>query len=200
MSLAQKAWTRVSMHHAVLAWLGAERSTNVAAVLSQFPTMLWALGLSQLLDHADLNSAEENRARLRIMYLIRNVFVLEIPPDTEWYEVRTLTDAELSELHTVNHAGWNNAADRNELRNVAARKPIQLNAPPSNWDTPILWGHDRTGPFTIVEGNNRLTAYAGSGHSGLDIPVLVGLSAMRCHWHLLDNAPLLIYDLIVKQP
>jgi hypothetical protein len=198
MSLSQKAWTRVSMHHAVLAWLRAERGTNVALALGQFPEMLWASGLSQLLDHPDLNNPEENRARLRIMYVIRNVFVLEIPPDTEWFEVRNLNDAELSELHTVNHAGWNDLADQNELRKVAARKPIQLSALPSNWETPILWGHDINGPFTIVEGNNRLTAYAGSGQSGLDIPVLVGLSAMRCHWHLLDSAPLLIYDLIVR--
>jgi hypothetical protein len=198
MSLAQKTWTRVSMHHAVLAWLRAERDTNVSRVLAQFPVQVWGPGLTELLDHANLGEAEENRARLRLIYMIRNVFVLEIPPDTEWYEVRTLTDADLDELHVVNYAHWNDPADKNELLKVAARKPQPLRAPPSSWDTPILCGHDRNGPFTVVEGNNRLTAYAGSGQSGLDIPVLVGLSPMRCHWHLLDNAPLLIYDLIVK--
>jgi hypothetical protein len=105
MSLSQKAWTRVSMHHVVLAWLRAERGTNVALALSRFPETLWASGLSQLLDHPNFNNPEENRARLRIMYVIRNVFMLEIPPDTEWFEVRNLNDAELSELHAVNHAG-----------------------------------------------------------------------------------------------
>ncbi|WP_316176124.1 hypothetical protein [Bradyrhizobium sp. SZCCHNRI1073] len=198
MSLAQKAWIRVTMHHVILAWLRAERNTNVAAALSRFPWLLWAPGISKLLDSPDLNDSEENRARLRIMYLIRNVFVLEIPPDTEWYNVRSLTDSELSELHTVNYQTWNDPADQNELRNVAARKPLVLNELPSKWETPILWGHDRNGPFTILEGNNRLTAYAGSAQSGLDIPVLIGLSPMRCHWHLLDRSPLLIYDLIMK--
>jgi hypothetical protein len=34
--------------------------------------------------------------------MIRNVFVVEIPPDTEWYEVHSLTDKELAELRVVN--------------------------------------------------------------------------------------------------
>lgn len=161
--------------------------------------LLRASDVSQLLDNPDLNNAEENRARLRILYLSgRYVFVLEIPPDTEWYDVRNLTDADLSELHTVNFGDWSNPADRNDLRTVAARKPLELKALPSEWEPPILWGHDKKGPFTIFEGNSRLTAYAGSGRSGLNIPVLIGLSAMRCHWHLADSAPLLIQDLIVK--
>jgi len=196
--LAAKKWTRVSMHHAVLAWLRAERDTNVPKYLWQFPQLLWGPGLSALLDHANLNDVEENRARLRILYVIRNVFVLEIPPDTEWFEVQSLTDGELTELHVVNYAEWNDPGDKNELAKVAARKPSPLRAPPSSWETPILWGHDRNGPFTIIEGNNRLTAYSGSGQSGLDISVLIGLSPMRCHWHIFDRTPLLIYDLIAK--
>lgn len=41
-----------------------------------------------------------------------------------------------------------------------------------------LWGHDRSGPYTILEGNNRLTAYESTGRTGkLSLPVLVGLSA-----------------------
>jgi hypothetical protein len=85
MSLDAKQWTRVSMHHVVLAWLRSERDTNIQRILAQLPALLWAPGLSQLLDHANLNDSEENRARLRLLYLIRNIFVLEIPPDTKWY-------------------------------------------------------------------------------------------------------------------
>jgi hypothetical protein len=52
------------------------------------------------------------------------------------------------------------------------------------------------GPFSILEGNNRLTAYACSTHSGLNTPVFVGLSPMRCLWHLVDRTGPLMQDLL----
>jgi hypothetical protein len=129
------------------------------------------------LDQPNLDDPEENRARLRLFYLTgRCVFIVEIPPDTEWYVVHDLTDNELGELHVVNYQEWNEPEDKNELMKVAARKKIPLREPPSAWQPPILWGHSPTGPFTIIEGNKRLTAYAGSGQSDLRIPVVVGRS------------------------
>lgn len=44
---------------------------------------------------------------------------------------------------------------------------------------PILWGHDKGGPFAILEGNKRLIAYTAGARAGIDIPVLIGLSSMR---------------------
>ncbi len=88
---------------------------------------------------------------------------------------------------------------KNELPKVAARKKLPLRVAPSSWERPILWGHDRNGPFTIIEGNNRLTAYAASGQSGLNIPAFIGLSTMRCVWHLSDNSGFLMQDLILRQ-
>jgi len=127
--------------------------------------------------------------------MIRAAYFVEIPPDTEWYEVDALTDAELSELHAVRHQDWIDQADRNELSKVAARKRLPLRLQPSNWFPPILWGHDRSGPFTILEGNKRLTAYAGSGQTGLRIPVYVGLSSLACVFHFPDNCQVLMQDL-----
>jgi hypothetical protein len=188
MSLAQKTWTGTSLHEVVLAWLRAERETNVAQALSTLPAAIWFPGLSNLLDRPNLSDPDENRARLRILHLIRNIFIAEIPPDTTWYEVHNLTDKDLNELYVVNFPGeWNDRNDSNELVKVARRKQIVLRALPSVWQPPILWGHDRNGPFTIIEGNKRLTAYAGSGQSGLNIPILVGLSPMSCVWHILDH-------------
>jgi hypothetical protein len=170
-----------------------------ATILSAFPVALWSPGLSKLLDQPTLNDPEENRARLRLFYLTgRHVFFVEIPPDTEWYEVHNLTDNELGELHVVNYQEWNDPGDKNELAKVAARKKIALRRPPSAWDSPILWGHNNAGPFTIIEGNTRLTAYRASGQSGLSIPVLIGLSPMQCVWHILDNCGFLMEDLIRK--
>jgi hypothetical protein len=206
MSFAQKNWRPVPMHAVVLAWLRAERPA-VANRLAQLPELIWVSGLSALLDRADLTDAEENRARLRLLYMIRNAFVLEIPPDTSWYRVDTLTDEELTELHVVNYHDFNDAADQNQLMSVVARKNIieerrreriEPRTQPDDWEMPILWGHAQSGPFSIIEGKRRLIAYAASGQSGINIAVLVGLSPMRCYLHLPDNAPVLMYDLIAR--
>jgi hypothetical protein len=127
--------------------------------------------------------------------LVRNVFFGEIPLDTEWFDVRFLTDHELTEVHAVNFPNWTDPGDNNELEKVAARKEIELIASPEMWETPILWGHDQRGPFTIMEGNNRLTAYVGSRQGGINIPVFVGLSRLQCIWHVFDKCGFLAYDL-----
>jgi hypothetical protein len=36
------------------------------------------------------------------------------------------------------------------------------------------------GPFTIMEGNNRLASYAFSDRTDLDIIAFIGLSPLRC--------------------
>ena len=100
----------------------------------------------------------------------------------------------------MNYHEWTDPADQNELVKVGARKHFQLTNPPSEWGSIVLWGHAKQGPFTIIEGNHRLTAYVGGGGVGLDIPVLVGLSPLKCHWHILDASPLLMQDLIPKGP
>jgi hypothetical protein len=179
MSLKAKEWTPVPLHKVVLAWLRAEREKLVHPPND----------VAELLDAADIIDADQNRKRLRLLYGYRYPLLLEVPPDTEWFEVARLTDAEIPELRAINHQEWTDADDQNELAKVAARKRLPpLRSEPSSWESPILWGHDRTGPFTILEGNNRLTAYARSGRACLDIPVLVGLSPLKCHWHLLDGA------------
>lgn len=199
MSFAQMRWTRISIHRVVLAWLRAERNTNVARQLSAVPALVWSPGLAHLLDDPDFNSPDENRARLRLLYMIRSLFLVEIPPDTAWYEVRNLTDDELGELRAVNYGDWTDPTEQNRLDRIAARKQLSLQVQPQNWDPPILWGHHRNGPFAILEGNNRLTAYAGSGRRDLDIPVFIGLSPMACIWHISDRCSSLMQDLVRRQ-
>jgi hypothetical protein len=186
MGLADKHWTPISVHNVVLAWLSAEREK-----ISQLHVP------NSLLDNANLNDAGQNRERLRLFYLVRSPIFLEIPPDTEWFEVHYLTDSELPELHAINHQAWNNPGDKNELPKVVARKVTKLLATPKSWKPPILWGHGRHGPFTILEGNNRLTAYVGSGQNGISIRVLVGISPLSCVWHILDHCDYcLLQDLL----
>jgi len=198
MSLAQKNWSPASIYKVVWAWLAAERDTRVAGLLSSLPAAVWSSGLSTLLDNPNLDDPEENRATLRLLYMIRNPIIVEIPPDTAWYEVHNLTDSELAELRVINSGDWTDPTEKNEIAKVAARKRLALRAPPCSWVPLVLWGHDRNGPFTILEGNNRLTAYAGSGRSDLNIPVFVGLSPIACVWHILDNCRFLMQDLFQR--
>jgi hypothetical protein len=110
-----------------------------------------------------------------------------VPGTTKWYEVRALEDAHLNELRVIGHCGWDDRRDANELSAVAGRKPATLASSPQTWDPLVLWGHTADGPFTILEGNNRLVAYAsGRSKPGLGVPVFVGLSTDPCHWHLPD--------------
>jgi hypothetical protein len=188
MSLVSKQWQLVPIHHVILPWLRAERTTNLRNRLL-LPEAVWKLAVDPLLDKADLNDPEENLARLRFIYVMRNVFFTEIPVDTEWFEVLNLTDQEIPELRAVKHQDWTDpqGQDSNELEKVAVRKQIDAIAPPSVWEAPIPFGHDRSGPFTIMEGNKRLTGYVRSGQKGIDIPVFVGISKLKCLWHFGDN-------------
>lgn len=187
MSLASKMWTPASLHEVVLAWLQAERHEVARRVQGS-----WA----PLLDVPDLSDAGHNRERLRMMYAIRSAFFLEIPPDTQWYRVENLTDAELSELSLVNHATVTDNANTCDLLKAAPQLNWPLKAPVSNWNAPILWGHSTAGPFTILEGNHRLAAYVNSRQTGLDIPVFAGLSMIACIYHRPDNSGPLIRDIL----
>jgi hypothetical protein len=113
LSLTNKKWTRVSLHKVVLEWLRAEQNTNPNLIqqFSATPSLR-----SLLEDNADLNAPDDNRVRLQLIYLARWIFLLEIPPDTRWYEVRNLTDEAVGELRAVNYHEWTDPGDKNELQ------------------------------------------------------------------------------------
>lgn len=187
-------WKPVSYRVVVLEWLRAERKKVPVALLMHLRTA--QEDFARLLDNPDLCSAGENRLRLRFLYGIRSMYVLEIPPDTKWYEVRNFRHEHTKVLYAVNNRAWNDPEDRNELYKVAARKRLAIKKQTSLWERPILWGHDRNGPFTIIEGNHRLSAYVFSGQTDLNISVLVGISPLKCHHHAPDRSGPLLFDLI----
>jgi hypothetical protein len=191
MSLAGMIWKRVTVHDVVAVFLRSEPH-QLAGVLSPAS----AVRLMPMITSPNTSDPQENHARLRLLHLIRRALIGEIPPDTRWYEVRNLTDNELPELHVIARSVWDAPGqDNNELRHVAARKPRLLSSQPSSWPPPILWGHDKAGPFTIIEGNNRLVAYAGTAARGIAIPVLIGLSPSLCLWHIFDQCGVIAHDL-----
>jgi hypothetical protein len=178
MTLAAKNWLPISIDEVVLAWQRAERHW-----FSNDPHS--TAHLDAFLNSPDLEDADQNRERRRLLDLIREPLLRWIPADTEWYRVDSLT--EFGELRAIFSAPWTDLArDRNELLLVGRRRNLALTSDPASWDMPILWGHQKQGPFTIIEGNKRLAACADSGKA-LNIVVLVGLSSLTCRWHLPDR-------------
>jgi hypothetical protein len=187
MSLVNMEWNRVSVHEVVAEFLRGERF--------KFERLLPSAEMA-LIDTPNISDPRENHARLRYLYCSRGSLIGEIPPDTRWYEVRNLTGEELSELHVIARCGWDHSGDKNELFRVALRRPSVLTSQPSSWARPILWGHAKAGPFTVLEGNNRLIAYASQAQQPpLMIPALVGLSPTPCCFHIFDPPDVIANDL-----
>src|SRR6266513_1936205 len=82
MSLANMAWNRVSVHEVVAEFLRGERH--------RFEHSLPSAEMA-LIDSPNISDPRENHARLRYLYCSRGRLIGEIPPETQWYEVRNLT-------------------------------------------------------------------------------------------------------------
>jgi hypothetical protein len=199
MPLSDREWVSVSVHEVVLAWLRAERG-----IYFQTHQIGGEQNAAILLDRPDLTNTDHNRDRFKILNTTRHLFIGELPPDVDWYRVTSMTNDDLHQLHAVYYDGWNDPSGRddNNILTVARRQePITLMTSPDLWESPILLGHSKNGPFSILEGNHRLTAYVQSGQTNLDIPVYIGLSQLKCYWNILDHPTYpLIQDLVFSHP
>ena len=194
MSLSDKDWRRVRIHRVVSEFLLAE----FHRVRGFLPQDLWTLVTSP-----NLGDSRQNHIRLSALCYCRAELIGEVPPDTIWYEVSDLTAEELPELRVIARCGlWTDEAGRNELPYVAQRiqrKDVDFATDPRSWSAPILWGHDRTGPFTILDGNHRLLAYLRSVNPPpISVRAMVGLSPTPCFWHIHDVCGKLCNDLWSK--
>lgn len=175
--LENQSWRVVTIHAVHLAFARAEWHRLPGTTHAD----------RRLIDSANLADSAENERRRQLLYGFRAPLLQRVPSDTVWYEVRYLEAGHLGELLAIGRCGWDDAADHNELLKVATRRPLTLNTPPAKWSEPILWGHSRSGPFTILEANNRLVAYSRIlTPPVLKVPVYIGLSSSRCVWHLPD--------------
>jgi hypothetical protein len=148
-----------------------------------------APGDANLVTVPDLVDAAQNERRRQLLYSRRGPLLDQVPGSTEWFEVRYLERGHLHQLRAINHRHWTRpGVDNNEVLKVAHRMRIPLLRQPTDWAPPILWGHTRNGPFTVLEGNNRFVAYAAVRHQiALRVRVYVGLSAEPCCWHTPDH-------------
>lgn len=184
MPLADKHWSQVTPEEMTAAYLRAERTAVTDSKLQ--------ILLNNALEASEFYHPYWNTIRSTLLHGIRGPLLAQVPTDTTWYKVSRLTDDDLQELRVIGRCGWDDPQDQNELAKVAARRPAALPSNPETWPAPpILWGHDKAGPFTILEGNRRLVAYAAtSPPPATAIDIIIGLSPTPCYWHLQDSVPL----------
>jgi len=179
-ALADETWTSATSAEVCLAFLRAEWD-KVPEITGWHDR--------GLIDAPDLRDGRENSLRRLILGSWREPLLAQIPADTLWWLVRSLRHTHTAELLVIASDDWRDPIDRNELLNVAQRRGEALRIPPTEWSPPILWGHEREGPFTILEGNNRLVNYAASAPQlAFEVECFVGLSPSPSVWHLPDRA------------
>ena len=152
--LSGESWIEVGFNPVALAFLVGE--------WDKWPQYYWPVD-KRLITHADLNNAGENGTRALLLVRVRGLLLERVPPDTRWFEVKYLRDSHLEQLLVIGRCGFIALQDDHALRSAAKTKSTPLRTQPSAWAPPVLWGHERNGPFTILEGNHRLTAYARYG-------------------------------------
>ncbi len=178
--LRGEQWTTVSANAPVLAFIKAEWDKWAS-------TTRWID--RRLVSQPNLNDHAENQLRVCLLSIVRGGLFQHLPQDTEWFEVRLLRREHLGQLRVIGRCGWDDPGDHNELIRVASRRPQPLQKSVTSWDPLLLWGHGKEGPFTILEGNNRLTAFAASATPEmiLNLSCYIGLSTKPCYWHLADD-------------
>ena len=150
---------------------------------------------------------KDNLGRCILLSAKRGGLFDGIPPDTRWHRVKYLRNEHLDELLVMREPNWNSETGQNELRTVASRKKVPRRSAPSDrgdshqileyysdepakWQSPILWGHGKDGPFTILEGTHRLVWYYGEApaHPSFKNIPYIGLSESPSYWHMPDAA------------
>src|ERR1700722_9505349 len=104
MAFINKQWIQISIHEVVLEFLRGERDR-----FAFYPP--W----HSVIDNPNLDDPAENHKRLRLLYLVRGVFMIEIPPDTTWWKVQ-LTEQEIGELYVSarHNTEWDGAENKLE--------------------------------------------------------------------------------------
>ena len=159
----------------------------------------------QLVLEANVTNETENALRRALLYRRRGHMLRELPEDTQWWEV----EIELTDLNLVRvfpRAQWRRVADGSFLlRDIVQRiRTVHFSGRTRDFISKVqalsyririekdtssvmLIGVDEKKPFTILEGNHRLTAALLGGQSLLEsrFRVLCGFSPnmMQSCWY-----------------
>jgi len=180
LALADENWAPTTLDAVVLAFLRAEWYKAPASLKRQIPLPPF--------NEATLTDPAANALRLQLLRVWRTPIIDSLPPGTTFWAVASLREAHLYQLLVIGSDDWRHPGDRNEFLTVVRRRGEELRDPPERWEPPLLFAHTTAGPFTILEGNNRLVNYfAASPLASLAIECYVALSPAPCIWHLPDR-------------
>jgi hypothetical protein len=152
----------------------------------------------------DLGDEAENQARLRLLtwhrgYANRTDYFEGFPDDVRW-QWMAITPAELARVRYIDYSYWNELSGGSRLAVDAAPRVRAGLAPfgvPSDWALGlaqaiaagarfpplILVTTGPRGPFVVLEGHGRLTAFMlARDHLPPEVEVLVGSSAAMSRW------------------
>ena len=165
----------------------------------------------------EFGNSSDNRLRRALLYLRRGRLWREIPADTEWWEVE-LENEDLQRIRVFPRDQWRAHSDRNyclletaqrigseisqssdpflaKLRSLA--EELTQTSGPVERGTVLLIGMGNNGPWTIIEGNHRLTAavLVSPNDAHLQFRFLCGFSPhmIDCCWFRTDLFTLLRY-------
>ena len=150
----------------------------------------------RLVLEADITNETENALRRALLYRRRGHMLRELPNDTQWWEV-VIEHSDLNLLRVFPRAQWRSLADGSFLlRDIVQRiRTVHFSGRTRDFISKVtalsyrlraekdtssvmLIGIDEARPFTILEGNHRLTAalLAGSEVLEKNFRVLCGFS------------------------
>ena len=151
----------------------------------------------QIVLHPDYTNAYENAVRRALLFRRRGHMWRELPPDTQWHEVR-LEPADMDRIHVFPRAQWSKISNGSYcigdiVRRIRERRHrdvgdhvigkiqqlrYRLQIDTHGSSTVLLISTDEKSPATILEGNHRLTAamLVGSELASSRFSVFCGLS------------------------
>lgn len=169
--------------------------------------------LRDLVVNPNFEDAGENAKRRALLYIRHLALWREIPPETEWYEVK-VNEADMSDIRVFPRAQWRKLARGNfSLTQIVERMRTGGNVLDAQFTAKIaaigerferrsamgavlLIGRSETEPVTVLDGNHRLVAATLATPSKLDkLHFFCGLSPrmIECCWYNTNLMTLLRY-------
>ncbi len=172
--------------------------------------------LERIVGEPDFSSRRENELRRALLYRRRGPLWRELPHDTEWWEVE-LQPHDLDRIRIFPRNHWRKLAEksyylpdvvesvRKRLRSGPQDLPIaklqslseQIAAGGGAPSSVLIIGLDQSGPFTIIEGNHRMTAaglaLGGEIYQGYRYYCGFSRNMTSCCWYQTDFSTLAKY-------
>jgi hypothetical protein len=150
-----------------------------------------------ILTAPELSNREHNELRARLLECVHAPLLVGLPPNTDWYQT-VLSPSEVGALRCGNFTAWMRVGLPTRLisaiaANIDASSAFPIFAKERIADIErrirdgrpvgavIALATSLTGPFVLMEGHHRATAYARAG-TGVAVPAFLGVGDEMANW------------------